>query len=132
MNRRLFFKRRGGAAAGLSLALTAAACGGLLPSPPERPLFRLEAVGAVPSGLPRIPVGLSVDTATAPGGLDTRRIALTRSAVSLDYFADGEWTDRLPLMVQTALVEAFEKSAALAGVGPENLGAAADFVLETT
>jgi len=30
---------------------------------------------------------------------------LSRSAVSIDYFADSEWTDRAPLLVQTALVE---------------------------
>ena len=37
----------------------------------------------------------------------------------------------MPFLVQTALVEGFEKSAAVPAVGPESLGIRADFVLET-
>jgi cholesterol transport system auxiliary component len=66
----------------------------------------------------------------APAGLDTERIALSRAPVSLDYFADAQWADRLPFIVQTALVDGFEKSAAIPAVGPESLGVRADFVLE--
>ena len=37
---------------------------------------------------------------------------------------------RVPFLVQTALVEGFEKSAAVPAVGPESLGLRADFILD--
>ena len=64
-------------------------------------------------------------------GLDTRRIALHRSAVTLDFFADAEWADQVPFLVREALVASFERSGAVAAVGPEGLGLRADLVLET-
>lgn len=106
-------------------------CGGLLPQPPQRPLYRASPSFAFPTGLPHVAAQLLVAVPTAPSGLDTRRVALTRSPVSLDYFADAEWTDRVPFLVQAALVEGFEKSGAVAAVGPEGLGLNADFVLDT-
>ena len=74
---------------------------------------------------------LLVDVPLAPAGLDTARIALSRSAVSIDYFADSEWTDRLPLLVQTALLESFENGAALTAIDRESIGLRADFILKT-
>lgn len=118
------------AAAFIAVALLAG-CGGLLPEPPKRQLYRTTPAFAFAAGLPHVRAQLLVAVPTAPAALDSRRIALSRSTVSLDYFADAEWADRAPFLIQTALVEAFEKSAALAGVAPEGLGLRADFVLET-
>ena len=109
-----------------------AACGGLFPEPPQRQLYRLSPSVSLAAGLPRAATQLLVATPSAAAGLDTRRIALSRAPVSLDYFADAEWEDRVPFLVQTALVDAFDKSGALAGVGTERLGLRFDFVLETT
>jgi cholesterol transport system auxiliary component len=109
-----------------------AACGGLFPSPPARQLYRPAPSFAFPAGLPHAAVQLAVATPSAAAGLDTRRIALAMSPVSLDYFAGAEWADSLPLLVRTALVEGFEDSRAVAGVAPSSLGARADFVLVTT
>jgi cholesterol transport system auxiliary component len=67
----------------------------------------------------------------APSGLDTPRIALSRSAVSIDYFADSEWTDRVPLLVQTALLESFENSKAITAIDRGSIGLRADFILKT-
>jgi cholesterol transport system auxiliary component len=108
-----------------------AGCGGLLSEPPQRQLYRVNPELAFAPGLPHVATQLLVATPTAPAGLDTNRVALTRSPVSLDYFADAEWTDRVPLLVRTALVDGFEKSGAIAGVGPESLGLRTDFVLDT-
>src|SRR5207244_11306501 len=104
--------------------------GGILSEAPKRALYRLHPAVAFAAPLPRVGVQLVVATPTAPAGLDTARIALSRAPVSLDYFADAQWTDRVPFLVQTALVEGFEKSAATPAVGPESLGVRADFVLE--
>jgi cholesterol transport system auxiliary component len=81
--------------------------------------------------LPHPAAQLLVDVPLAPAGLDTSRIALSRSAVSIDYFADSEWTDRVPLMVQTALLASFENSKAITAIDRESVGLRADFILKT-
>jgi cholesterol transport system auxiliary component len=108
-----------------------AGCGGLLSDAPKRALYRVSPKFAFPTGLPHVGAQLLVATPTAPAGLDTERIALSRSSVSLDYFVDAQWADRVPYLVQTSLVEGFEKSAAIPAVGPDRGGLRADFVLET-
>lgn len=115
----------------LALIPLLAGCGGLLSDAPKRELYRATPTFAFPAGLPRVAAQLLVATPTAPAGLDTARIALSRAPVSLDYYAGAEWTDRAPYLVQTALIEGFEKSAAIPAVGLEGGGLRADFVLET-
>ena len=79
----------------------------------------------------RVPALLVIATPTASAGLDTKRIALIRSPVAIDYFAEGEWVDRPPFLVKEALIEGFQKSGAFAGVSSEGLGLSADYVLNT-
>ncbi len=45
-----------------------------------------------------VPWRLAVATPDAPASLDTARSALTRSATTMDYFANAAWNDRIPLM----------------------------------
>ena len=111
--------------------LALAGCGGLLAEAPKRQLYRLEPSLAAPTPLPRVPVQLLVALPIAPAGLDTSRIALSRTDVSLDYYYDAEWTDRAPLLAQTALIDAFEKSGTVAGVARDSAALRADLVLET-
>ena len=108
-----------------------AACGGLLSGPPQRDLYRLNPAIAFPPGLPQVKAQLLVAIPSAPSGLDTARIALSRSPVSLDYYANAEWTDRAPFLVQAALVEGFQKSAAVPAVAAESGGLRADLLLDT-
>jgi cholesterol transport system auxiliary component len=111
-------------------ALSAAGCASLLVSPPRR-LYRLTPAASFPPGMPRATAQLLVDAPDAPAGLDTDRIALSRSPLSLDYFADAEWADRAPLLVEAALVSSFEASGAIAAVGRESSGLHADFILQS-
>jgi cholesterol transport system auxiliary component len=115
----------------LLVVLGLAGCGGLLSDAPKRELYRVSPKFAFPAGLPHVGAQLLVATPTAPAGLDTERIALSRAPLSLDYFADAQWADRVPYLIQTALVDGFEKSAAIPAVGPDRGGLRADFVLET-
>jgi len=111
--------------------LLLAGCGGLLPKPAERTLYRLTPVFELRQPLPRVGAQLVVATPAASAGLDSKRIALSRSPVTIDYFADAEWVDRPPFLVKEALVEAFETSRAFSGVASEGSGLNADFVLNT-
>ena len=121
-------RRRLRAAAAIALLPLLAGCGGLLSKAPDRPLYRLnpafEQRRLPPSG-----AQLVIATPAASAGLDTKRIALIRSPVAIDYFADAEWVDRPPFLVKQALIEAFDKSRAFAGVASEGAGINADFVL---
>jgi len=112
-------------------ALALSGCAKLLGLSPPANLYRVTAVSTYPPGLPHRPQQLLVDRPLAPAGLDTARIALSRSAVSLDYFADSEWTDRVPALVQTALLDSFENSRAITAIDRESVGLRADFILGT-
>jgi cholesterol transport system auxiliary component len=108
-----------------------AGCASVLGLPPPPHLYRLTPRRTYPANLPRLPAQILIDVPLAPAGLDSPRIALSRSAVSIDYFADSEWTDRVPLLVQTALLQSFENSGAIAAIDREAVGLRADFILKT-
>ncbi|MGH7030420.1 MAG: ABC-type transport auxiliary lipoprotein family protein [Stellaceae bacterium] len=108
-----------------------AGCASLLGVSPPGRLYRLTAAGAYPANLPRVSAQLLIDLPQAPAGIDTTRIALSRSPLSLDYYADAEWTDRVPALVQTALMASFENSRAMTAIDRESSGLRPDFILET-
>jgi len=111
--------------------LVLAGCSGLLGGSAPTHLYRLTPKSTYPPNLPHRSVQLLVDVPLAPAGLDTSRIALSRSPVSIDYFADSEWTDRAPLLVQTAILQSFENSKAITAIDRESVGLRADFILKT-
>jgi cholesterol transport system auxiliary component len=112
------------------LAILCAGCG-LLSEVPKRQLYRVNPAVSFAAPLPHVAAQLLVAVPNAPAGLDTARIALSRSPVSLDYFADAEWTDRVPLLVQSAIVDGFEGSRVVPAVGRDSAGLRADFIIET-
>ena len=114
----------------LGLVFGLGGCASLLTDPPK-PLYQLTPKSTFPPGLPRLEGQLLIDVPLAPSGLDTRRIALTHSPVSLDYFADGEWTDSAPRLVQTALLESFENSHTVTALDRQTIGLSADVVLKS-
>jgi cholesterol transport system auxiliary component len=113
------------------IAFAVTGCASLLGLSPAPHLYRLTPKSSYPANLPHPSVQLLVDVPLAPAGLDTGRIALSRSAVSIDYFADSEWIDRVPLMVQTALLDSFENSKAVTAIDREAVGLRADLILRT-
>ena len=116
-------------AGGAVLAL--AGCASLLAPTPPSHLYRLSTGGRRLPGLPRVAAQLLIDQPQAPAGLDTSRIALSRSPLSLDYYADSQWTDRVPDLVQDLLVAAFENSGAIAVTDRTAAGVRGDFTLAT-
>jgi cholesterol transport system auxiliary component len=114
-----------------TVALAVTGCASLLGLGPAPHLYRVTPKNTFPANLSHPSGQLLVDVPLAPAGLDTGRIALSRSAVSIDYFADSEWIDRVPLMVQTALLDSFENSKAITAIDRESTGLRADLVLKT-
>jgi cholesterol transport system auxiliary component len=124
--------RRGILVGGAALTLAGCAGGGLIGPPSPAPqIYVLHPEFGAMADAPNVPWQLVVGTPNAPESLDTERVALERAPNSMDYFANAQWADRLPLLVQTLLVEGFEKSGRIAAVGRESSGIRADYVLQT-
>jgi cholesterol transport system auxiliary component len=115
-----------------AMALAFAGCSRLFVNPPPRYIFRLTPAATFPANLPRPRprAQLLVFQPTAPAAIDRRRIALTRSALSLDYFADAEWADTVSAMVQTVLANSFENSRSITVISG-SLGLRPEFILAT-
>jgi cholesterol transport system auxiliary component len=62
-------------------------------------------------------------------GLDSDRIALTQPDGSMDYYAKANYPDRLPAMVQQALLDGFERSGRIDAVAPEQAALHAEYNL---
>ena len=115
------------AAAGL---LALGAC--QLPGGGEPPsLYTLTPKSTFSPDLPKVDWQLIVETPIAAAGLNSSRIALQRSPVTLEYYANANWTDVAPLMVQTLLIESFENSKKIVAVSRESTTLRADYLLKT-
>jgi cholesterol transport system auxiliary component len=126
LDRRLFL------IAGSSLALTA--CGSLdkLLGPPDAPqiyALRPTLPAAQPGG--KVSWALAILKPDASNSLDSSRIALAKSETQLDYYANATWPDRLPDLVQTALLAGFEASGRIDAVSRDDDALHSDYELST-
>ncbi len=64
---------------------------------------------------------------TALKALNSEQIVIRVSPSEIQYLARSQWSDTLPRMVQSKLVEAFENSGKLGGVGKPGQGLAIDY-----
>ncbi len=119
--------------AGSSLALTA--CGSLdkLIGPPDAPqIYALRpTVPATQSSGAKVGWALVIQKPAAAGNLDSARIALARNGMQLDYYAKAAWPDRLPDLVQTALLAGFEASGRIDAVSRDEDALQSDYQLST-
>lgn len=112
---------------GGSLAPAITACGLGGGSSPRQ--FTLTPVANFPRGLPPVKWSLVVDEPTAARQIDTSRIALMNGPFRVDYYADVEWTDSAPAMVQLLLIQSFQNTGRLPVVAPSRQTLATDFML---
>ena len=112
-------------------ALALSACQSVLPGqgPPPR-LYRLTPKSSYP-GAPTVDWQLVVEPPSAQASIDTPRIGLMLSPLRFDYYAQANWVDRAPLMVQSLIIESFDNSRAIIAVGRESIGLRPDYVLKT-
>ena len=111
--------------------LTLAGCGGLI-GPPDAPrLYVLKPVLPPPAAGAKVDWALSIALPDASAGLDTQRIAILHPPANMDYYADASWPDRLPVLVQSTLLRAFEDSGRIEGVALDSDGTRADYILST-
>lgn len=106
-------------------------CGNLLPAPKALPVYLLEPPFSETTASSRVDWQLIVALPRAQTSLDTVRIALRKNPPMLDYYADAAWPDRLPVLIQGLLIEAFVRSGKIIGVARDDSGIKADYRLET-
>src|SRR5690349_12897103 len=91
---------------------------------PIRPTF-------APGNGAKVGWALSILRPDIAPGLDSDRIALTQADGSMDYYAKANYPDRVPPMVQQALLDGFESSGRIDAVAPEQAALHADYNLVT-
>lgn len=104
-------------------------CGALPTLRESTNLYSLSAPSAESITGPAVSWQLLVDAMNAPAGLDTTSIAVRQRTSSLDYYDGVAWTDRAPVMMQRLLVETFENTGLITGVGRDSLAIRANYVL---
>jgi cholesterol transport system auxiliary component len=112
-------------------AAALSACSGIVGPPAAAPLYVLNPGVWPSSGGARTAWQLSIALPEAPQSLDTDRIALLQPSNQMDFYANAAWQDRLPFLVQSALIEAFENDGRVNGVGRDTDGLRSDYLLET-
>ena len=112
------------------VAMTLGGCGTIIgPNEPPR-RYRLTSKSTYPANLPNVNWQLMVEPASAAASINTDRIGLMQTPFRFNYYANANWIDRAPLMVQNLIIESFDNSGAIVGVGPEAIGLRPDFVLK--
>ena len=109
----------------VSLVPTICACG--LGPPPRQ--YTVSAVTSFAPGLQPATWSLVVDEPTAAHQIDTSRIALMNGPFQVEYYADVEWTDNAPAMVQLLLIQSFQNTGRLPVVASTHQTLPTDFLL---
>lgn len=108
------------------LALSATMLSGCFGSGADKDTFGLSAAPEIngPSAKNR---QILVPEPTAVKALDSEQVVIRLSGVEIQYLSKARWGDRLPKLVQAKLIEAFENTGRLGGVGVPGQGLAIDF-----
>lgn len=118
--------------AGTSLPVAAVSACGIIPTLEEpSQLYRLSPKSTFADDIPKVSWQLGVEPPLAPAGLNSSQIAVMRDALTMDYFAKAKWVDTAPSMVYRLLVESFENSEKIIGVGRSGVGLRSDYELQT-
>jgi cholesterol transport system auxiliary component len=114
----------------LAAALLVAACASLTGTRESFTVYspRYEPPSNTAQGKP-VDWQLAVDTPLASDALDTSRMLVMPTPGALETYKDGRWADTPPLMLRGLLIEAFQQTGRIAGVGAITSGLHADYSL---
>ncbi len=113
----------------VSVALSA--CSSIIGPPDPPPLYLLRPPLPPAGGGPRVGWQMSIVLPDAPDSLDTTRIALEQPDGTMNFYANAAWPDQLSLVVQSALLDAFQASNRIAAVAKDTDGLKSDYLLQT-
>ena len=109
------------------------ACGSLLDLPGQGPapqLYDLSALETMGAEQQMGTLRLVVEEPDAPRAIDNDLIALYSSPVEIKYYKDARWSDRVPRMVQTLLLDSFDSTGSFEFVGRDAAGLSAPYSLK--
>ena len=113
-------------------AFAATGCvGGLLETSPPKPRYMVGFVDAGAVAGEAVDWSLIIENPGASRAYDTTKIAVSPSPGRIEYFADGEWASRAPVVFQMAMIQAFEDSGRILAVGNRADIGLADLALQT-
>lgn len=110
----------------LSTALLAGCAGGLPGTSTPNDTFSLSSAPVVKAKTARHRQLLIVEP-TALKAIDSEKIVIRTSPSAIQYLSKAQWDDRLPKIVQARLIDAFENSGLVGGVGRPGDGLAIDY-----
>lgn len=111
------------------VSLIAGCAGGIGSTPPDT--FGLTDAPAVTTGQSARNRQILIAEPLALKALDSQQIVIRTSPSAIEYLAKSQWSDRLPKIVQDKLVQAFENSGKVGGVGRPGEGLAIDYQIAT-
>ena len=112
----------------LLLATATAGCN-VLSGGPTRDVFELRNTGPAMTCARTRAVQLVVETPKAGGPIDTERVLVRPNPLQIQYLPDAQWGDRVPVMVQTLLVQRLSDYPLYSHVGRVPLGSSGDYAL---
>lgn len=113
-----------------ALGLSLSGCISLISEPEPIVVYSLRAdAPETPASQPEVPWSLTVIRPYSAGILDSNRIAVRPASQVLQVYKGAHWSDPLPDLVQSALVERFEDSGLIASVSRQNSGVPAEVAL---
>ena len=72
---------------------------------------------------------LSIDTPVASDALDTPRMLVMPSPGALETYKGARWSDTAPMLLRSLLIQAFQNSGRISGVGASTSGLHGDYLL---
>jgi cholesterol transport system auxiliary component len=72
---------------------------------------------------------LSIDTPVASDALDTPRMLVMPSPGALETYKGARWSDTAPMLLRALMVQAFQQSGRISGVGASTSGLHGDYLL---
>lgn len=73
---------------------------------------------------------LVIDEPAAPTALDSDRILVRPNESEIKYFAGARWSERVPRLIQSQLLQGFDKSGGIVGVSRQAIGLHGDYELQ--
>ena len=111
------------------LALALCACASLTKQVPFTTYApRYTAPSAATTGTP-VRWQLAVDTPLASDALDTARMLVMPTPGAIETYKNARWSDTAPLLLRSLVVQAFQQSGRITGVGASTSGLHADYSL---
>ena len=110
------------------LGLTACS---LFPEVPPVPIYNLTSPRMETKGEKTITRSVVVDIPQSSAFYNTQRIAVSFPGFKKDYYANGQWGDQLPDLLQQVVVQSLEDSGSFKSISRAGQGMAADIILQS-